>query len=134
VSPTIQSIIDNRELKKALVITLSSAALLVASVGVYRAIHSPLFLVQVVEVTTQNADQISVSQAEAMPAPQGDSGVQPWTPVDADKISDLASIPVGERRKANTQERVDPRSETSEALSANAFHYSGVSGAQSDPD
>jgi hypothetical protein len=89
----VSSILDNKELKKALVVTLSTAALLAASVGVYRAIHSPLFLVQVVEVTTQNADQISVTQAEAVP---GDPSSQPWTPVDADKISDLASIPVGE--------------------------------------
>lgn len=87
-----------KELKKALVVTLSSAAILVAAIGVYRAIHSPLFLVQVVEVTTQNADQISVSQAEAIPVtgPLQPGSPQPWTPVDADKISDLASIPVGE--------------------------------------
>jgi hypothetical protein len=99
VSSTNESTPESRnhgELKKALVVTLSTAAFLVASVGVYRAIHSPLFLVQVVEVTTQNADQISVGQAEAIPTTQGDATAQPWTPVDADKISDLASIPVGE--------------------------------------
>jgi cell division septal protein FtsQ len=79
--------------RKALVITLSSIAFGGVTIGVYKAIHSPLFLVQVVEVTTQNGDSISSSQALAQT--QGDPTKQ-WTPIDADKISDLASIPVGE--------------------------------------
>jgi cell division septal protein FtsQ len=79
-------------LRKALVITLSSIAFGGVTVGVYKAIHSPLFLVQVVEVTTQNGDSISLSQAH----PENADPSKEWTPVDADKISDLASIPVGE--------------------------------------
>jgi len=76
-------------LRKKFVMTLSAAAVLVAVVGVYRAIHSPLFTVQVVEVT----DQVSASQAAAVPA---DSSAQPWTPVDAQTITDLAAVPVGQ--------------------------------------
>jgi hypothetical protein len=83
---------QSRAFRKALVITLSSIAFGGVTVGVYKAIHSPLFLVQVVEVTTQNGDSISLNQAH--PA-DGDPAKQ-WTPIDADKISDLASIPVGE--------------------------------------
>ncbi len=71
------------ELRKKSVIALTTIAVLAAIVGVYRAIHSPLFTVQVVEV----ADQVSLSQA----APQNT-----WTPVDPQTISDLAAVPVGQ--------------------------------------
>jgi hypothetical protein len=92
---------ESRALKKAVVLTSSTVALVAVTVGVYKAIHSPLFLVQVVEVTTQNAsnngDQISMSQAHPATV-AGFDGMegQSWTPVDADQISNLASIPVGD--------------------------------------
>lgn len=79
-------------LRKNLVMILSAAAVLVAVVGVYRAIHSPLFTVQVVKVT----DQVSASQAAAVPAVPALNDVQPWTPVDAQTITDLAAVPVGQ--------------------------------------
>jgi hypothetical protein len=99
------SLPNPKELKKALVVILSSGVLVAGTVGVYEAIHSPLFLVQVVEVTTQNADQISLTQAhpasgaiegDSIAALEGDPGPQTWTPVDAQQISDLASVPLGE--------------------------------------
>jgi hypothetical protein len=87
--------LESRALRKALVITLSLIAFGGVTIGVYKAIHSPLFLVQVVEVTTQNGDSIALSQAHpSMNMTDGDPEKQ-WTPVDADKISELASIPVG---------------------------------------
>lgn len=73
----------NLDLRKKSVIVLTFVAVLAAIVGVYRAIHSPLFTVQVVEV----ADQVSLTQA----APQNT-----WTPVDPQVISDLAAVPVGQ--------------------------------------
>ena len=60
--------------RKALVFSLSSLAFLFGAFGIYRAIHSPLFLVQVVEL----ADQPEKA------------------PVDAQVITELASVPVGE--------------------------------------
>lgn len=62
-----------RKLRKALVITFSCLALLAVIFGVYGAVHSPLFLVQVVEV-----------------ADQSDQG-----PVDAHTITQLAAVPLG---------------------------------------
>lgn len=76
-------------LRKKAVMVLSAAAVLAAIIGVYRAIHSSLFTVQVVEVT----DQVTASQAAAVPA---DPNTQPWTPVDAQTITDLAAVPVGQ--------------------------------------
>jgi cell division septal protein FtsQ len=83
--------VQNLRLPKAVVIVLSSAAVLAVTVGVYRAIHSPLFTVQVVEVT----DQVSTAQAQAV-SPDPNSWVQPWTPVDPQIITDLAAVPVGQ--------------------------------------
>jgi hypothetical protein len=94
VTPTFGTFWKSRALRKALVVTLSSVAFIAATVGVYKAIHSPLFLVQVVEVTTQNADQIALSQAH--PGLEAEAGYPLWTPVNADQISNLASVPVGE--------------------------------------
>lgn len=62
-----------RRTKKIFVISGSLAALALIGIGVFRAIHSPLFLVQVVEI----ADQ------------------QDGAPVDAQTIVELANVPVG---------------------------------------
>jgi cell division septal protein FtsQ len=82
-------------LGKKAIVTLSTSlaffAVAAAVVGVYQAIHSPLFTVQVVEVS----DQVSTSQA----APQAQAHAQeaqPWVPVDPQTITDLAAVPVGQ--------------------------------------
>ncbi|MCM2322731.1 MAG: FtsQ-type POTRA domain-containing protein [Oligoflexia bacterium] len=62
-----------RDLRKTLVISFSAFALIAATVGIYMAIHSPLFLVQVVEVSDQPDE----------------------APVDAQTITQLAAIPAG---------------------------------------
>jgi hypothetical protein len=82
------------ELRKKAVMILSAAAVLAAVVGVYRAIHSSLFTVEVVEVT----DQLPAAQAAPVPPPSAEAGTQPqpWTPVDAETITDLAAVPVGQ--------------------------------------
>ena len=67
------------DLRKKAVVLMSCVAVLAAIIGVYQAIHSPLFTVQVVEIT----DQVSTTQAS------------PWIPVDPQAITDLAAVPVG---------------------------------------
>jgi hypothetical protein len=76
-------IIEMANHRKNAVIFLSTAAVLATVVGVYNAIHSPLFTVQVVEVT----DQVSATQAAAN---------SQWSPVDPQTITDLAAVPVGQ--------------------------------------
>src|SRR5271156_3689040 len=74
--------------KKTVTLLSSSLAFFAVTavvIGVYEAIHSPLFTVQVVEVS----DQVSTAQA----APEE---LQQWTPVDAQTITDLAAVPVGQ--------------------------------------
>jgi len=83
------NLLGSAALKKALVFTLSFIAFGAATVGVYKAIHSPLFLLQVVEVTTQNADRISLSQAHPSLV------MEDAAPLNADQISELAAIPLG---------------------------------------
>jgi hypothetical protein len=65
--------IKSDSLRKTFVLFVSFASLLCIAVGVYFAVHSPLFLVQVVEVGDQ---------------PDG-------APVDPQKILELAAVPVG---------------------------------------
>lgn len=60
-------------LRKYLVVIFSSAAFMGVACGLYFAVHSPLFLVQVVEVVDQPEN----------------------APVDAQKIVELAAVPVG---------------------------------------
>jgi hypothetical protein len=61
-------------IRKVLICVLSTTALVSAGYGVYRAAHSPLFLVQVVEVADQPDN----------------------APVDAQAINWLAAVPVGQ--------------------------------------
>jgi len=73
-------------LGRATGIVLSCVAVLAAVVGVYQAIHSPLFTVQVVEVT----------EAHPVAAPDSPDAAVPWSPVDPQTITDLAAVPVGQ--------------------------------------
>lgn len=75
-------------LRKNAVFILTGAAVLAAVIGIYQAIHSPLFTVQVVEVT----DQVPETQAAPVQAAVRNG----WTPVGAQELVDLAAVPVGE--------------------------------------
>jgi cell division septal protein FtsQ len=61
-------------LRKALIVTASCVVLLAAGYGIHGAMRSPLFLVQVVEITDPPED----------------------APIDAQEISRLADVPVGQ--------------------------------------
>jgi len=67
------SVKKTKMIRKYAVIFFSVTALLLASYGVFRAMHSPLFTTQVVEVADQPEQ----------------------APVDAQTITDLAAVPVG---------------------------------------
>lgn len=76
-----------------LAILLSAGALCFGGYAVFATLHSPLFLVQVVEVTGSSPSLANATAAEIHDTQQY---IVPPPPVDAQKITDLADIKVGE--------------------------------------